>query len=165
MCYYSRIPSRTGSRTSFLLLGRLSIGTVTCRQFSGRPCANSGRPRHSLHGKPAVFTAATSRFTAIMSQLSYHTRGNSKLQELFLYLSTNNFGKFHDSAVWELSCRTLLFYRIFAELSTAAVWISCARNDIPCFSLRFQGRGSQKSEKSTFPSLKSRCRQGISFLA
>ena len=132
--------------------------------FGSAPC-QSGRPRHSLHGKPAVFTAATSRFTAIMSQLSYHTRGDSKLQELFLYLSTNNFGKFHDSAVWELSCRTLLFYRIFAELSTAAVWISCARNDIPCLSLRFQGRGSQKSEKSTFPSLKSRCRQGISWLA
>lgn len=36
--------SRTGSRTSFLLLGRLSIGTVTCRQFSGRPCANQGAP-------------------------------------------------------------------------------------------------------------------------
>ena len=72
---------------------------MTCRQFSGRPCANSGRPRHSLHGKPAVFTAATSRFTAIMSQLSYNTRGPTKKQEQFLYLYTNIFVKFHDSAI------------------------------------------------------------------
>lgn len=99
--------------------------------FGSAPC-QSGRPRHSLHGKPAVFTAATSRFTAIMSQLSYHTRGNSKLQELFLYLSTNNFGKFHDSAVCELSCRTFLFYRVFANISTGGGGIARVRNDIPC---------------------------------
>ena len=126
----------------------------------GSALCQSGRPRHSLHGKPAVFTAATSRFTAIMSQLSYHTRGNSKLQELFLYLSTNIFGKFHDSAVCELSCRALQFYRIFAELSTAAVWISCARNDIPCLSLRFQGRGSAELRKTYFPALEKSLQTG-----
>lgn len=106
--------------------------------FGSAPC-QSGRPRHSLHGKPAVFTAATSRFTAIMSQLSYHTRGNSKLQELFLYLSTNNFGKFHDSAVCELSCRTFLFYRVFTIFSTGAVGIARVSHDIPCLHSGFKG--------------------------
>ena len=104
----------------------------------GSALCQSGRPRHSLHGKPAVFTAATSRFTAIMSQLSYHTRGNSKLQELFLYLSTNIFVNFHDSAVWELSCRTFLFYMVFASISTGAgnAWVS---HDIPCLHSGFKG--------------------------
>ena len=101
-----KVQTTAGSRTSFLLLGRLSIGTVTCRQFSGRPCANSGRPRHSLHGKPAVFTAATSRFTAIMSQLLYSTRAQHKMQELFLYFLTNIFGRFHDLLFAVLISRT-----------------------------------------------------------
>ena len=104
----------------------------------GSALCQSGRPRHSLHGKPAVFTAATSRFTAIMSQLSYHTRGDSKLQELFFYLSTNNFGKFHDSAVYELSCRTFLFYMVFASISTG-VGNARVRNDIPCLHSGFKG--------------------------
>lgn len=85
------------------------------------------------------------------------------MQELFLYLSTNNFGKFHDSAFWRILCRTFLFYRILGEFS---IWgeVARVRNDIPCLSLRFQGRGSSKIIICTSPPLKSRYRQGISFL-
>ena len=130
----------------------------------GSALCQSGRPRHSLHGKPAVFTAATSRFTAIMSQLFHHTRGLFKMQEHFLYLSTNIFVIFHKDGFLGDSCqnrdiiRELLldFNTVFLARYPANVLIryplcgrtTFARSDPPCHTLRFQGGEAPPHKKA-----------------
>ena len=141
MCYFSRNPLRTGSRTSFLLLGRLSIGTVTCRQFSGRPCANQGAPDiRSTENPPYSQRQPHASQLSCHSFLIIHEVILNCKNYFCIYLQTIlvNF-----TILQFMNCRVEHFYFTgFSQTFQQGRRDSLSESWYTLSSLRFQGRGS-----------------------
>ena len=156
MCYYSRNPSRTGSRTSFLLLGRLSIGTVTCRQFSGRPRANQGAPDiRSTENPPYSQRQPHASQLSCHSFLIIHEVILNCKNYFCIYLQTFlvNF-----TILQFVNCRVEHFYftgflQIFQQGGGGIARVS---HDIPCLHSGFKGRkylDNKRRDGAIVPSL------------